>query len=101
MGFVFQVEQAQQNPGKVCPVRSCGAEQVGCAAVVIPPVAGSQPRAADAVSCRDAGQHREAGRNVQILVAFLLPKNHVGDFEVRAGGLEPGPGISRGTCGSS
>ena len=101
MGFVFQVEQAQQNPSQVCPVRSCGAEQVGCAAVVIPPVAGSQPRAADAVSCRDARQHREAGRNVQILVALLLPKNHVGDFEVRAGGLEPGPGISGGTCGSS
>jgi acyl-CoA reductase-like NAD-dependent aldehyde dehydrogenase len=64
VGFVLQVEQAQQKPGHVRPVRSCGAEQVGGSAVVVSAVADLQPCAADAVRCRDAGQHCEAGRDV-------------------------------------
>jgi hypothetical protein len=101
VGFVLQVEQAQQNPGQVRSVRGCGAEQVRRAAMVIAAMTDPEPGAADSVRCGDAGQHCEAGSNVQVLLALLLPQNQIGNLQVSARGLEPGPGISHGACGSS
>jgi hypothetical protein len=69
------------------------AVKLGSAAVVIAPVAGAEPGAADAVGGGDAGEDGESGGDVEVLVAVALVEDEGCDLKVGAGGPQSALGL--------
>lgn len=57
--------------------------------MVIAPVPGSEPGAADAVGGGDAGEHGESGRDIEILVPIAFVQYKGGDLKLGASGPQP------------
>jgi hypothetical protein len=93
MGRIFHVEKPGKRGRQFIAVGRGRSQHLSGVAVVIAPMAASEAGTADAVGCGDARQYREAGCDVQVLVAISLAQNELGDLEVRSRGLEPGTAI--------
>ena len=69
------------------------ADKIRSATVVIAPVPGAEPGAADAVGGGDTGQDGESGGDVEVLVAVAFIKDKGCDLKVGTGGPQPTLGL--------
>jgi hypothetical protein len=70
--FILQVQEPQQDDRQFRAVGCRTTEKTRGAAVVIAPVPGAEPGAADAVRGGDASEDGEPGRDIEMLVPVVL-----------------------------
>jgi hypothetical protein len=68
VSFVLQVEEPEQGDCQFGAIGCGAAEKVCGTALVIAPVPGPEPGAADAVGGGDVGKDGKSGRDVEVLV---------------------------------